>query len=152
MDAAAVLGGRVPEVSQQLSLGPGSLSCSTGIERTRKCLQGEPFVRCCDTVLTSCFSGSFPGVAKGVQQLLATQTLRVRLLGVDKFCQVHNGSWGPPGVYNSLHRPVLSVLINLFMTHTHTPRSEACRRGAKSWATKEGSALRCRGEIVTMKE
>ena len=53
---------------------------------TRKCLQGEHFVRCCHRTHRLFFRG-FPGVAVwggggGLQQF-ATQTLHVHLLSVD---------------------------------------------------------------------
>ena len=55
--------------------------CSAGIERARKRLRGEHFVRCCRTTHCLLLRG-FPGVARGGQQQFATQTLRVHLLGL----------------------------------------------------------------------
>ena len=49
---------RLPEVTQKPFLGPGSLSLqSAGIERTRMCLQGEHFVRCCHSTHSLLFGG-----------------------------------------------------------------------------------------------
>ena len=78
---AAVLGDRLSEGTQKPLLGPGS-PCSAGIERARKCLQGEHFVRCCHSTHGLLFRGS-AGVTRRGQQQFATQPLRVRLLGID---------------------------------------------------------------------
>ena len=59
---AAVLGDRLPEVTQKPFPGQAASLCSAGIERARKCLQGYHFVRCCHTA-RSLLSGSSLGVA-----------------------------------------------------------------------------------------
>ena len=59
--------------------------CSAGIERTRKCLQGYHFVRCCHSTHSLLFMGFFAG-RRGGQQQFATQALRVHLLGLE----IHN--------------------------------------------------------------
>ena len=62
---AAVLGDRLPEVTQSLCSAHASL-CSAGIERerARKCLQGYHFVRRCHSTHSLLLRGS-PGVARG---------------------------------------------------------------------------------------
>ena len=67
--------------SESLSSADSSSLCSAGIERARKCLQGDHFVRCCHS--TYSLQG-FSGVVRGGQQQFATQTLRVHLLGIQK--------------------------------------------------------------------
>ena len=58
---AAVLGDRLPEVTQKPFLGPGSLSRSAGIERARKCMQG---LRTCEMPSQYLLKG-FRGFARG---------------------------------------------------------------------------------------
>ena len=75
----AFLGNRLLEVTQEPSSAQAASLCRAGIERMRKCLQGENCVRHCHSTHTVCFQG-FLGEG---QQKFPTQILRVRLLGID---------------------------------------------------------------------
>ena len=72
---------------KSLSSAQAASLCSAGIERARKCLQAEHFVRCCHSTRSLLFRGS-PGVARGGQQRFAPQTLCVHLLGIYSKCGV----------------------------------------------------------------
>ena len=75
---AAVLQDRLSEVTRKPLKGflrpTQPLFSSAGIERARKCLQGEHFVRCCHSTYSLLFSG-FRGSSGGGLQQFATQTL-----------------------------------------------------------------------------
>ena len=75
---AAVLGNRLPEGTQKPLLGP---LCRAGIE-SLKVLTGLAFFEMLSLYPRSAFQG-FCGVTRGGQQQLATQTLRVHLLGIE---------------------------------------------------------------------
>ena len=85
---AAVLGTDCWRCPKSLSSAQAAPLCSALIQRTRKCLQNEHFVRCCHSTHKLLFR-RFPGVGGGGQQQFATQTLRVHLLGIEK-----SGSFG----------------------------------------------------------
>ena len=68
---------------ESLSSAHAAPLCSAGIERARKSLQGERFVRCCHTTHSLLFRVS-PRATRGGQQQFVTQTLRVHLLGLCK--------------------------------------------------------------------
>ena len=61
---AALLGDKLPEVTRNLvtTYQAASLFAVAGIERARKCLQGEHSVTCCHSTCFSAFQG-FSGVA-----------------------------------------------------------------------------------------
>ena len=79
---AVVLGDSLPEVTQRPSSAQVASLCNAGIEKTRKCLQGVHFVRCCHSTHSLLVRG-FPGLPGGGQQQFVTQTFRVHLLGID---------------------------------------------------------------------
>ena len=62
------------QIAKSLSSGQAASLCSAGIERTRKCLQGEHCVRCCHSAHSLVFRG-FQVVVEGGRQQFATQTL-----------------------------------------------------------------------------
>ena len=63
--------------------GLSSALCSAGIERARKCVQGEHFVRDAVTVPTVCFSG-FSGAARAGSAAVCDPNPSRPVLGIDK--------------------------------------------------------------------
>ena len=68
---------------KSLSSAQAAPLCSAGIERPRKCLRGQHFLRCCHSTHGLLFRGS-AAVTRGGRQRFVTQTLRVHLLGLEK--------------------------------------------------------------------
>ena len=79
---AAVLGDRLPEVTQKPFLGPGSLSLHCRHWESSKVLAGLAFLEMLSQYPQSAFYGVLRGSPEGQQQF-ATQTLRVLLLGLE---------------------------------------------------------------------
>ena len=85
---AAVLGNRLPEVTQMPFLGPGSFSFQCRHCNSSKVLAGLAFCEMLSQYPQSAFQ-RLSGVAGGGQQQFATQTFRVHLLGIEKKHKIH---------------------------------------------------------------
>ena len=81
---AAVLGDRLPEGTRKPLLGPGNPSLQCQHLESSKVLAGLAFCEMPKQYPRSDFQGLL-GVTRGGQQQFATQTLRVHLLGIEKF-------------------------------------------------------------------
>ena len=78
---AAVLGDRLPEVTEKPFF--AAALCSAGIEKTRKCFQGEPFCEMLSQYPQSAFQGFSGGCRGWVSSSLRPKALCVHLLGIN---------------------------------------------------------------------